>query len=98
MERLYDASVREAVKKKKKLDFGDYFILGQLGTALLPTGATSYLPRVLFFFFKQKTAYELVRCLEFRRVLFRSEAYRRDHAPVRLVLQNDAFEVPRQLL
>src|SRR2546426_6080545 len=25
-----------------------------------------------FFFFKQKTAYEITRCLEFRRVLFRS--------------------------
>ena len=27
---------------------------------------------VLFFFFKQKTAYEVVMLLEFRRVLFRS--------------------------
>src|SRR5256885_10116779 len=27
---------------------------------------------VFFFFFKQKTAYEITRCLEFRRVLFRS--------------------------
>src|ERR1039457_7249255 len=26
----------------------------------------------LFFLFKQKTAYEITRCLEFRRVLFRS--------------------------
>src|SRR3989454_6995413 len=28
--------------------------------------------RLFFFFFKQKTAYEITRCLEFRRVLFRS--------------------------
>src|SRR5215467_14999085 len=27
---------------------------------------------IFFFFFKQKTAYEITRCLEFRRVLFRS--------------------------
>src|SRR6266498_219694 len=27
---------------------------------------------IMFFFFKQKTAYELRTCLEFRRVLFRS--------------------------
>src|SRR6266446_9082104 len=26
----------------------------------------------VFYFFKQKTAYEITRCLEFRRVLFRS--------------------------
>src|ERR1039457_2596015 len=31
---------------------------------------------VLVFFFKQKTAYEITRCLEFRRVLFRSPASR----------------------
>src|SRR5215472_6082924 len=28
----------------------------------------------IFFFFKQKTAYEMPKCLEFRRVLFRSES------------------------
>src|SRR6266516_1483815 len=32
--------------------------------------------QTIFFFFKQKTAYEIVRLLEFRRVLFRS---RRSH-------------------
>src|SRR6266516_7449322 len=31
---------------------------------------------VILFFFKQKTAYEIVRCLEFRRVLFRSHGVR----------------------
>src|SRR5205807_6652219 len=31
-----------------------------------------HLISVFFFFFKQKTAYEITRCLEFRRVLFRS--------------------------
>src|SRR5260221_774220 len=30
--------------------------------------------RQRFFFFKQKTAYEITVCLEFRRVLFRSQA------------------------
>src|SRR5256885_11170632 len=30
-------------------------------------------PRHMFFFFKQKTAYEITRWLEFRRVLFRSD-------------------------
>ena len=30
----------------------------------------------IFFFFKQKTAYEIHRWLEFRRVLFRSKAYK----------------------
>src|SRR5215203_7120968 len=29
---------------------------------------------ISFFFFKQKTAYEILACLEFRRVLFRSPA------------------------
>src|SRR6266705_826277 len=33
-----------------------------------------YAERVLVFFFGQETAYEFVRCLEFRRVLFRSAA------------------------
>src|SRR5207253_5230645 len=33
--------------------------------------------RVFFFFFKQKTAYEMATGLEFRRVLFRSGAARR---------------------
>src|SRR6266487_6070807 len=33
---------------------------------------------VLIFFFKQKTAYEMDGCLEFRRVLFRSGGYRID--------------------
>src|SRR5258706_8478016 len=32
-------------------------------------------PATLFFFFKQKTAYEIGQCLEFRRVLFRSLGY-----------------------
>src|SRR5215213_1347476 len=31
---------------------------------------------VVFFFFKQKTAYEIGQCLEFRRVLFRSRSLR----------------------
>src|SRR5262249_56283921 len=31
---------------------------------------------VCFFFFKQKTAYEIGQCLEFRRVLFRSATVR----------------------
>src|SRR5205807_6027478 len=31
-----------------------------------------YLAGDVVFFFKQKTAYEITRCLEFRRVLFRS--------------------------
>src|SRR5438093_2132985 len=30
---------------------------------------------LLLFFFKQKTAYEIGQCLEFRRVLFRSDEY-----------------------
>src|SRR6201991_196505 len=32
--------------------------------------------RSLIFFFKQKTAYEMPKCLEFRRVLFRSDRRR----------------------
>src|SRR5437773_2794150 len=36
-------------------------------------GNALYVRRVYFFFFKQKTAYEIVMRLEFRRVLFRSE-------------------------
>src|SRR5437867_4747867 len=32
----------------------------------------------IFFFFKQKTAYEIVRLLEFRRVLFRSQTLGHD--------------------
>lgn len=45
--RLHDASLRKEGMAGEKLDFGDYFTLGPLGTALLPTGAPGYLPRVL---------------------------------------------------
>ena len=45
--RLHDASLRKEGVNDAKLDFGDYFTLGPLGTALLPTGAPGYLPRVL---------------------------------------------------
>src|SRR5437764_5327324 len=40
--------------------------------ALLYMQAVSSVQLVFFFFFNQKTAYEIHRCLEFRRVLFRS--------------------------
>src|SRR6266508_4002033 len=40
---------------------------------LLPAGAAEYgVISTFLFFFKQKTAYEMATCLEFRRVLFRS--------------------------
>lgn len=45
--RLHDASLRKEGVADAGLNFGDYFTLGPLGTALLPTGASSYLPRVL---------------------------------------------------
>src|SRR5688500_20274697 len=40
------------------------------------------------FYFKQKTAYELTRCLEFRRVLFRSERFRPE--PTNEIAENGA--------
>jgi len=45
--RLHDASLRREGAPGAELDFGDYFTLGPLGTALLPTRVGSYLPRVL---------------------------------------------------
>ncbi len=45
--RLHDASLRKEGLTDAKVDFGDYFTLGPLGTALLPTGSTGYHPRVL---------------------------------------------------
>jgi MoxR-like ATPase len=45
--RLHDVSLRKEGLTKGTLDFGDYFTLGPLGTALAPTHAPIYLPRVL---------------------------------------------------
>lgn len=45
--RLHDASLREKGLLKSDPQIGDYITLGPLGTALLPTGAAGYFPRVL---------------------------------------------------
>lgn len=45
--RLHDASLRKEGEADAKLEVGDYFTLGPLGTALLPTNEPGYLPRVL---------------------------------------------------
>lgn len=45
--RLHDASLREKGLDESSLGFGDYITLGPLGTALLPTNAAGYFPRVL---------------------------------------------------
>lgn len=49
--RLHNASLRASLREKglaePSLDFGDYITLGPLGTALLPTNAAGYFPRVL---------------------------------------------------
>ena len=57
---------------------------------------------IYFFFFKQKTAYEVPKCLEFRRVLFRSHqiAYAKSilglmaldyNKPVKVVTEDSHF-------
>ncbi len=45
--RLQDAQLVKDGTGEHSLDFGDYFTLGPLGTALLPTGTAEYRPRVL---------------------------------------------------
>lgn len=46
--RLHDASLaKSATAQEPALDFGDYFTLGPLGTALMPTESPHYQPRVL---------------------------------------------------
>src|SRR3712207_8443625 len=52
----------------------------------------------MFFFFKQKTAYEILACLEFRRVLFRSRlqltrAARRQEHHLRVAARGRADDV-----
>src|SRR5436309_5892262 len=44
--------------------------------AYIPPGSVDHTEKPVFFFFKQKTAYEIFTCLEFRRVLFRSGSAR----------------------
>ncbi|MEK6258535.1 MAG: MoxR family ATPase [Planctomycetota bacterium] len=45
--RLHDASLWKEGVPDANLNFGDYFTLGPLGTALLPNDSPNYLPRVL---------------------------------------------------
>lgn len=45
--RLHDTSLLQQTSPGEKVEFGQYFTLGALGTALLPTRSAAYHPRVL---------------------------------------------------